>query len=117
MLAAIGIWPEISGCGPGFKLQVATPWKGFMLLKALKRKQPAMKRKKLTMHARHRSYARKSTEQPAPFTPGITRAMVRQYAYELYRDKLPHDPLSLEDWVLAEKDLAQSLEADDVLAR
>jgi len=41
--------------------------------------------------------------------------MVRQYAYELYRDKLSHGPLRLEDWVLAEKDLVQSLQTDDVL--
>jgi hypothetical protein len=53
----------------------------------------------------------KVVEQPQPFTPGITRAMVRQHAYELYRDKLPDQPLTLEDWVLAEKDLVRDLEA------
>ena len=53
-------------------------------------------------------------EQPAPFTPGLTRAMVRQHAYELFRDKLPEHPLTLEDWVLAEKDLASSLDADNL---
>ena len=74
-----------------------------------------MKREKKTMPARHRSPARKPQEQPEPFTPGITRGMVRQYAYELYRDKLSHGPLRLEDWVLAEKDLVQSLQTDDVL--
>jgi len=47
-----------------------------------------------------------------PFTPGITRAMVRQHAYELYRDKLPEHPLTLEDWVLAEKDLAMQMEME-----
>lgn len=52
-----------------------------------------------------------SVEQPKPFTPGITRAMVRQHACEMFRDRLPHHPLSLEDWVLAEKDLVASLEA------
>jgi len=52
--------------------------------------------------------------QPAPFTPGVTRAMVRQHAYELFRDKLPGHPLTLEDWVLAEKDLVNSLEADNL---
>jgi len=55
-----------------------------------------------------------TVEQPKPFTPGVTRAMVRQHAYELYRDKLPAHPLTLEDWVLAEKDLVNSLEADDL---
>jgi hypothetical protein len=48
-----------------------------------------------------------TVEQPQPFTPGITKAMVRQHAYELFRDKLPDKPLTLEDWVLAEKDLVK----------
>lgn len=56
----------------------------------------------------------KAVEQPKPFTPGITRAMVRQHAYELFRDKLPDHPITLEDWVLAEKDLAASLDADNM---
>lgn len=55
----------------------------------------------------------KAVEQPKPVTPGITRAMVRQHAYEMFRDKLPDHPLSLKDWVLAEKDLVNSLEADN----
>ena len=54
----------------------------------------------------------KLTPQPEPFTPGITKGMVRQRAYELYRDKLTHgESLKLEDWVMAEKDLVQSIEA------
>ena len=53
----------------------------------------------------------KAVEQPKPFTPGITRAMVRQHAYEMFRDKLPEHPLTLEDWVLAEKDLVKEQEA------
>jgi len=57
---------------------------------------------------------RASVEQPKPFTPGVTKSMVRQHAYELFRDKLPQHPLSLEDWVLAEKDLVTTLEADDL---
>jgi hypothetical protein len=40
--------------------------------------------------------------------------MVRQHAYSMFRDKLPDHPLTLEDWVLAEKDLVASLEADDL---
>ena len=56
----------------------------------------------------------KVIEQPKPFTPGITRAMVRQHAYEMFRDKLPDHPLTLEDWVLAEKDLVNVQEADEV---
>jgi hypothetical protein len=55
-----------------------------------------------------------SAPQPEPFTPGITKAMVRQHAYELYRDKLTHESLTLQDWVLAEKDLVQSMEADNL---
>ena len=51
-------------------------------------------------------------EQPEPVTPGITKGMVRQHAYEIYRDRLPDHPLTLEDWVLAEKDLVKSLESD-----
>jgi len=56
----------------------------------------------------------KIVEQPKPFTPGITRAMVRQHAYALFRDRLPHRPLTLDDWVLAEKDLVNDLEAEEV---
>jgi hypothetical protein len=55
----------------------------------------------------------KAVEQPKPVTPGVTRAMVRQHAYEMFRDKLPDHPLTLKDWVLAEKDLVNSLEADN----
>lgn len=55
-----------------------------------------------------------SVEQPKPFTPGVTKSMVRQHAYEMFQDKLPERPLTLEDWVLAEKDLVASLEADNL---
>lgn len=58
----------------------------------------------------------KAVEQPKPFTPGLTRAMVRQHAYALFRDKLPNHPLTLEDWVLAEKDLVNDLEAEQAEA-
>jgi len=51
-------------------------------------------------------------EQPKPFTRGITKAMVRQHAYELFRDKLPEHPLTIEDWVMAEKDLAMMFEME-----
>jgi hypothetical protein len=39
--------------------------------------------------------------------------MVRQHAYEMFRDKLPSHPLTLEDWVLAEKDLVGELETEE----
>ena len=48
--------------------------------------------------------------QPETFTPGVTKGMVRQRAFTMFRDKLRHESLTLEDWVLAEKDLAQSLQ-------
>ena len=51
-------------------------------------------------------------EQAVPFTPGLSKAEVRQHAYELFRDKLLERPLTLEDWVLAEKDLVQMMEAE-----
>jgi len=56
----------------------------------------------------------KPGEQPQPFTPGVTKGMVRQHAYQMFRDKLPDHPLTLEDWVLAEKDLVASLDADNM---
>ncbi len=56
----------------------------------------------------------KHAEQPETFTPGITKSMVRQHAFMLYRDKLPDRPLTLEDWVLAEKDLLRTMETDGV---
>jgi hypothetical protein len=56
----------------------------------------------------------KMAEQPKPFTPGITRSMVRQHAFEMFRDKLPGHPLTLDDWVLAEKDLANSLDDENM---
>jgi len=49
--------------------------------------------------------------QPKPFTPGITKLMVREHAFALFRDKLNRDqPLALEDWVLAEKDLVKDFD-------
>lgn len=52
------------------------------------------------------------TPQPNPVTPGITKGMVREHAYQIYRDRLPENPLSLEDWVLAEKDLVARLQTE-----
>jgi hypothetical protein len=53
-------------------------------------------------------------EQPVPFTPGLTKGMVRQHAYSMFRDKLPSHPLTIEDWVAAEKDLASALDAENM---
>lgn len=55
-----------------------------------------------------------TVKQPKPFTPGVTQGMVRQHAYEIFRDKLSGHPLTLEDWVLAEKDLVATLDADNI---
>lgn len=54
--------------------------------------------------------AQSAIKQPEPFTPGITKDMVRQHAFRIYADKLKHAELSLQDWVLAEKDLVKTLE-------
>jgi hypothetical protein len=59
----------------------------------------------------------KGMAQPKPFTPGITAAQVRQHAFELYRDKLDHEQLTLDDWVMAEKDLVRQMETDGLLTR
>ncbi len=55
--------------------------------------------------------------QPETFTPGLTKGMVRQHAFRLFHDKLPQEKLTLEDWVLAEKDLVQTMETDGLLKR
>ena len=56
-------------------------------------------------------------DQPMPFTPGVTKGMVREHAYKLYRDKLDRGALTLQDWVLAEKDLFNTMEAEEVAGR
>jgi len=53
--------------------------------------------------------------QPQSFTPGITMGMVRQHAFEMFRDKLTHDSLTLEDLVMAEKDLVHSMDTDNLV--
>ncbi len=52
--------------------------------------------------------------QPEPVTPGITKEMVRQHAFVLYRDIMSFRPLTLNDWVLAEKDLVRKLQTESV---
>jgi len=61
-----------------------------------------------------RKKQKQHVDQPAPVTPGVTRAMVRQHAFEMFRDKLPDHPLTLEDWVLAEKALVNSMETEEL---
>lgn len=55
-----------------------------------------------------------SVEQPAPFTPGLSKAAVRQHAFELFRDKLPDNPLTIEDWVHAEKDFVSTRDSENL---
>lgn len=69
------------------------------------------------MKKQSKKHAPKHHQQPEPFTPGITKGMVRDHAFKMYRDKLPNESLTLEDWVLTEKDLAQSLDTDGLLKR
>jgi hypothetical protein len=58
------------------------------------------------------------TQQPMPVTPGVTKGMVRQHALALYRDKLTMGhTLTLEDWVLAEKDLVDTEQAENLPQR
>jgi hypothetical protein len=59
----------------------------------------------------------KPKPQPKPFTPGITPGMVRQHAYSMFSGKLKKEPLTLQDWVIAEKDLVTSMETDGLLRR
>jgi len=54
----------------------------------------------------------KAIELPEPFTPGATKGMVRPRAKGLFRDKLPRHPLILEDRILAQKDLVNSMQAE-----
>lgn len=54
----------------------------------------------------------KAVQQPPTFTPGITMGMVREHAFHMFRDKLPDQPLSLDNWIMAEKDLVASLQAE-----
>jgi len=60
---------------------------------------------------------KKKLEQPKPFTPGLSKSAVRQHAYELYRDKLGHDKLTLEDWIFAEKDLVNLMDQGEFRGR
>ncbi|MBI5393776.1 MAG: hypothetical protein HZA91_00615 [Verrucomicrobia bacterium] len=46
--------------------------------------------------------------QPEPFTPGVRRGEVRDYAFKLFQLKLEKgEPLTRADWVEAEKELVK----------
>lgn len=57
--------------------------------------------------------SQQAVPQPKPFTPELSAAAVRQHAYEMFQDKLPDHPLTLEDWVLAEKDLVKMRDTEN----
>jgi hypothetical protein len=62
--------------------------------------------------------SRQSAVQPAPFTPGLSAVEVREHALKLYFDKLRHHQhLTLEDWVMAEKDLVAIRQSEGLLSR
>jgi hypothetical protein len=67
--------------------------------------------------AQKASAPKEGISQPKPFTPGVTPGMVRQHAYSMFSGKLKKESLTLEDWVLAEKDLVNSMETDGLLRR
>ena len=86
-----------------------------MLIETARLAEPAgrlMLNQKEELLMKMKSKTVKIMEQPAPFTPGVTKGMVREHAFRLYRDKLPDHPLTLENWVLAEKDLVATMEAE-----
>jgi hypothetical protein len=62
--------------------------------------------------------SRQSAEQPAPFTPGLSAVEVREHAMKLYFDKLRHNQhLTIEDWVMAEKDLVATRQTEGLPSR
>ena len=51
------------------------------------------------------------TKQPEPFTPGVTKEMVRKRLCRSLPAAL-REEISLEQWVLAERDLLEEVKAD-----
>jgi len=48
------------------------------------------------------------SDQPGPFTPGVCKGEVRDYAFRLFQLKLEKgEPLTRADWVEAEKELVK----------
>lgn len=62
--------------------------------------------------------SRKAAEaagQPEPFTPGISKDLVCKHALKLREQRLlDHDPLTPQDWLLAERDLIEELQKGEV---
>lgn len=59
-----------------------------------------------------KNYSKQTAGQPQPSIPGLTRRMVRDHAARLFRDVFTKQPLTMEEWRLAEQDLARKLERD-----
>lgn len=53
-----------------------------------------------------------SIEQPEPFTEGVTKAMVREQALNMFQDKLKTHGLTLDDWVQAERVLVEKMQQE-----
>ena len=67
-----------------------------------------MNRERLCMKTRKKI---RTAEQPEPFTPGLSKALVREQAQRLFDQKLlDHDTLTPDDWVLAEYELVEELQ-------
>jgi hypothetical protein len=49
--------------------------------------------------------------QPPPRTPGLTKELVRLHASERYRNQLQRGNLTSEDWLLAELEVVQQMQA------
>ncbi len=67
------------------------------------------------MKKHEKSKKKEALPQPEPFTPGITKGMVRDYAFRMFADKLEHDSLSLDNWIIAEKELVKSRQMEEVM--
>lgn len=53
----------------------------------------------------------RTAEQPEPFTPGLSKALVREQAQRLFDQRLlDHDTLTPDDWVMAEYELVEELQ-------
>ena len=55
-----------------------------------------------------KTQAKPGDNQPEPFTPGVHKGEVRDYAFKLFQLKLEKgEPLTRADWVEAEKELVK----------
>jgi hypothetical protein len=77
-------------------------------LKVNPRQSPTLMNKKLTF----------GPVQPEPFTPGLNKRMVYDHAHKIYQARTADNwPLSREDWILAEKDLLETIRNRNFMSR